>query len=285
MFALNTPSSLAFSPGWNSRGGQPPPPQQQQQQKGTKLFYDIQRDPPNDNVWSILANTERWISATLQDAQQGGNPLTRKEVSYVCETSQDPALVLANIFRKLKEARLVGESHAQEQEELAGASGMYVCVVLVVIALSSFDCFFPLSFSAVGCIKRLRNDDSQILASVSAFSLSLLFYDPFSGCGFSVPLFLAPQKADYERMTLRQTQVMVIPANDDIMSFLVFDGLINAINQARRNARDYVTDVSLDRLDDRMYGDGGDRDWRYGTYPRFLACRITRKSLFGSLSL
>jgi hypothetical protein len=89
----------------------------------TKLFYDIQRDPPNDNVWSILANTERWISTTLQEAQLGGNPLSRKEVSYVCETSQDPALVLANIFRKLKEARLLGEGHAQEQEELAEASG------------------------------------------------------------------------------------------------------------------------------------------------------------------
>ena len=64
-------------------------------------------------------------------------------------------------------------------------------------------------------------------------------------------------------MTLRQTQVLVIPANNDVMSFLVFDRLINAINQARRNARDYVTNVSLDRLDERMYGDGGDREWRY----------------------
>lgn len=62
-------------------------------------------------------------------------------------------------------------------------------------------------------------------------------------------------------MTLRQTQILVIPANDDMMSFAVFDGLINAINQARRNARDYITDVSLDRLDERMYGDG-DREWR-----------------------
>lgn len=91
----------------------------------TRLFYDIQRDPPNDNVWSVLANTERWISTTLQDAQQGGNPLSRKEVSYVCETSQDPAMVLANIFRKLKEARQLGEAHGQEQEELVDeSSGM-----------------------------------------------------------------------------------------------------------------------------------------------------------------
>jgi hypothetical protein len=89
----------------------------------TRLFYDIQRDPPNDNVWSVLANTEKWISSTLKDAQQGGNPLSRKEVSYVCETSQDPAMVLANIFRKVKEARLLGETHGQEQEELVDESG------------------------------------------------------------------------------------------------------------------------------------------------------------------
>lgn len=154
----------------------------------SKLFYDIQRDPPNDSVWSVLANTERWISSTLQDAQQGGNPLSRKEVSYVCETSQDPAMVLANIFRKLKEARQLGEAHAQEQEELVDAS------------------------------------------------------------------------SDHERATLRQTQVLVIPANEDIMSFQVFDSLIAAINRARRNARDLVTDLSLERLDENMYGDG-DRDW------------------------
>jgi hypothetical protein len=66
----------------------------------------------------------------------------------------------------------------------------------------------------------------------------------------------------HERATLRQTQVLVIPSNDEMtLSFKEFDNLINAINQARRNARDYVTDVSLEKLDDRMYGEG-DRDWR-----------------------
>jgi len=44
------------------------------------------------------------------------------------------------------------------------------------------------------------------------------------------------------------------------MDFPVFDNLVSAINQARRNARDYVTDVSLERLDETIYGDG-DRDW------------------------
>jgi hypothetical protein len=94
----------------------------------SRLYYDIQRDPqPNDNVWSILSNTEKWISQTLADAQtqkgKQGNPLSRKEVSYVCETSKDPAMILANIFRKVKEARQLGESHGQDQEELIDEKG------------------------------------------------------------------------------------------------------------------------------------------------------------------
>ncbi len=91
----------------------------------TRLFYDIQRDPqPNDNVWSILSNTEKWISNTLAESQTGtNNPMSRKEVSYVCETSNDPAMILANIFRKVKEARQLGESHAQDQEDLVDELG------------------------------------------------------------------------------------------------------------------------------------------------------------------
>jgi hypothetical protein len=63
--------------------------------------------------------------------------------------------------------------------------------------------------------------------------------------------------------TLRQTQVIVIPSNDEYQSsFHKFDALVESINQARRNARDYVTEVSLEKLDERMYGEG-ERDWRY----------------------
>lgn len=51
-----------------------------------------------------------------------------------------------------------------------------------------------------------------------------------------------------------------MPSNKDILDFKVFDNLVNAINVARRNARDYVTEVSLGKLDERVYGEG-DRDW------------------------
>ena len=44
-------------------------------------------------------------------------------------------------------------------------------------------------------------------------------------------------------------------------SYPVFDAVIAAINQARRAARDLVTDHSLEKLDEKLFGDSEDRDW------------------------
>jgi hypothetical protein len=95
----------------------------------TRLFYEVNRDPPNDsnhNVWSVLANTEKWMSSTLSSESPAGNenPLSRKEVSYVCETSNDPAMIVANMFRKLKEFRQMGEQHGSNQEDSIDQDGM-----------------------------------------------------------------------------------------------------------------------------------------------------------------
>jgi len=75
-------------------------------------------------------------------------------------------------------------------------------------------------------------------------------------------------ESSYEPSTLRQTYVMVIPGSDGLQSFAVFDALVNAINEARRNARDYVTDLALEKLDDRMTiesenarDEPSERDW------------------------
>lgn len=161
----------------------------------TRLHYDIQRDPSNENVWNVLATTERWISELLTPssaaAAASSSPLSRKEVSYVCETSTDVAMVVANIFRKLKEARQLGETHGEEQEEYTKEE----------------------------------------------------------------------EGAPNSPMSMRQTQVLVIPTNSDVKDWFVFDNMVSAINQARRSARDYVTDVSLDRLDDRLYAVEDDNPW------------------------
>ena len=79
-------------------------------------MYEPSNDPPNSkdpskkessSVWSALANTERWITDTLSQSNRaaapgqpaGSNPYARKEVSYVCETTEDAAMSVANIFR------------------------------------------------------------------------------------------------------------------------------------------------------------------------------------------
>lgn len=44
-------------------------------------------------------------------------------------------------------------------------------------------------------------------------------------------------------------------------NFAVFDAVIDAVNKARRAARDLVTDHSLEKLDEQLYGEVEDRDW------------------------
>ena len=57
--------------------------------------------------------------------------------------------------------------------------------------------------------------------------------------------------------------MLVIPSNSELnMNFHVFDKLVEAINQARRAARDFVTDHSLEKTNAKLYGEGkDDRDW------------------------
>jgi hypothetical protein len=46
--------------------------------------------------------------------------------------------------------------------------------------------------------------------------------------------------------TFRQTQVIVIPWCIEATSYPFFDTLLQAVNRARRNAKDFFTDISLD---------------------------------------
>jgi hypothetical protein len=84
----------------------------------TMLMYDASKDPPDSsaNMWSVLATTERWLS-NLLGKQSADNPYTRKEVSYVCEVQDDDAMVIANIWRRLKESRERGDIHGQTEFE------------------------------------------------------------------------------------------------------------------------------------------------------------------------
>jgi len=171
------------------------------------LMYDSRSDPPNgkgkdgnsggripstDGVFMALAKTESWISSTLEKSNRSagptgqmpeGNPYVRKEVSYVCETSDEVATIVAGIFRRLREARETGEMHGRIQE-------------------------------------------AQIME----------------------------KGPEYSPGTLRQTNVVVIPSSDELKSWHDYDNLIQVINQARRNSRDYVINSAMDK-------DSSEREW------------------------
>jgi len=98
------------------------------------------------NTWDILSNTEKWLSKSLNvkfssesdrgsnnasqnDAPSGisssekaknkshnNNPYSRKEVSFVCEMNTDSTMIVANVFRRLREIREEGERHGQEED-------------------------------------------------------------------------------------------------------------------------------------------------------------------------
>ena len=82
-----------------------------------------------DIVWTTLSNTEKWIQKTLGLGGDGNgsspssnskksNPYTRKEVAYVCETSDTLEEIVSGLFRRLREMREVGAGHGQAEEEL-----------------------------------------------------------------------------------------------------------------------------------------------------------------------
>ena len=85
--------------------------------------YENSRDPSSSsssdaNVWTILSHTEEWISQTLASNDTGnGNPYSRKEVNYVCETQADAPMIVANLFKRLREAREIGERHGMDEED------------------------------------------------------------------------------------------------------------------------------------------------------------------------
>ena len=52
----------------------------------------------------------------------------------------------------------------------------------------------------------------------------------------------------HEKSTLRQTQVIIVPFCQFFDSFQAFESVIQAINEARKNAQDLVTDSSLEKM-------------------------------------
>jgi hypothetical protein len=161
---------------------------------GRMTMYEKNFDPPSSgsqkhNMWNVLVHTEKWIAQILgQGGNQGENPFTRKEISYICELSDDDALVVAGLWRRLREGREQGEQQGQTAESYLQ-----------------------------------KNPESR-----------------------------AP--------TFRQTQVIVVPNDSNLNDWSTFDKLITTINSCRRNARDLVLDVNLEKLN--LENESSKRKWR-----------------------
>jgi len=111
----------------------------------THLFYNppdksssgdrTGREFPDNVVWQSLSDTERWIEQTLNSSPSNSNvedeakgigrtnPYARKEVSYVCETTEEPTEYVARLFSRLREVRELGESHGKNEVRLAEVQG------------------------------------------------------------------------------------------------------------------------------------------------------------------
>ena len=86
------------------------------EQKINMHFADPKQSPNN--------NEKKKLSLS----QAKDNPYVRKEVSYVCEVGTDLPSVVGGIFRRVKEARELGEAHGRDVEARLGMFCVFVVV-------------------------------------------------------------------------------------------------------------------------------------------------------------
>jgi hypothetical protein len=153
-------------------------------------------------------------------------------------------MIVAGIFRRLKEARLLGQRHGEQEQERAMDQGEYEYekqnYALSEKERNTFTCVYPSS---------LCRTVVSIL-TIIMHSLCLHTYTHIR------------TGTTYRPNTLRQTQVIVIPANKALSeSFDEFNQLIETVNAARRHGRDYVTGSHLERMDGDDIDDGTEIPW------------------------
>ena len=209
----------------------------------TTLFYKPTSD--DENVWTVLANTERWISDTLDKSNKSAreakkmhfaddktpdpikasekedgkmdNPYARKEVSYVCETSGESCGVVGGIFRRVREARELGERHGKESGGEFSIMSAPRHVTNVMNSVLSIKLLSTVLYSLTSLHRMISRHCFQC-------RLTCFFSLPHAG----------------KLTTMRNTNVVVIPNCSELSEFKTFDNLVQAINQARRKARDFV---------------------------------------------
>ena len=66
----------------------------------------------------------------------------------------------------------------------------------------------------------------------------------------------------YEPNGLKRTQVLVVPFCEYFDSFEAFENVIQATNQARINALDWMTDLDVEKFEKQIGGIGIETEWR-----------------------
>ena len=67
---------------------------------------------------------------------------------------------------------------------------------------------------------------------------------------------------NYEPNGLKRTQVMIAPFCSYFDSFEAFEGVIQAINQARSNALSLITDTAVENIENKIGGITSEKEWR-----------------------
>jgi len=155
------------------------------------IMYDESSGPPSssslDNIiLSSLSATDKWVQDTL--ARKNGksvtknaakpNPYSRKEVSYVCETSESMEEIIEGIFRRLSEARKIAVRHGKKEEDLRSAQGSsykpHIYRQTLVVVIPSNDAFVS-SFSkydnVIKAIKQARQSGRDFITDLSLENL------------------------------------------------------------------------------------------------------------------
>ncbi len=66
----------------------------------------------------------------------------------------------------------------------------------------------------------------------------------------------------HESSMLKRTQVMILPFCEYFDTFEAFNEVIHAINKARKNALDLVTDLAVEKAQRDSSSSAPSRDWR-----------------------
>lgn len=178
-------------------------------QRSTKPFT-----PSTDIIGPRTTNTQLWYEPTpdnQNDAQSAKSAKDALDSGFWNAISYTEQW----ISQTLKESSKKGKSNPYARKEL-----IYVCEMNTM----------PLA-AVAGIFRRFR-EAREMGERHSIAEENMLYMDP-----------------RHELSTMRQTQVIIVPFCEYFASFREFEKVLSAINRARKDARDFVTDASIKKME------------------------------------